>query len=364
MWITPTAYSTSVDCRSKPPTKNHITINCQYYRGIEKIYISKKIPLCSKDELRKEMDLYKESVTDNNKITDLFEIEESQITDDIKKKFRLVTKPIEYPYQEVPIDPYIFGLWLGDGTSRCSSLTSIDEILINRWCDYARSIGLDIRESNRKERKTVVKSGELGYTSVYVMTGRGHIQNTMLQSLREMDVLQNKHIPNVYIENSIEVRLQVLAGIIDTDGSLSKARYEITQKNTDLSKGIVRLCESLGFDTQMKITMKICTNSKNKIPKPYNRIYINISQHTPIVPVLLERKKFTGTKFYFNKRIEGSIKYNRMVWTSEAVNALKVEAAKYPGMVQWKRITDTVPIFNNINPDGLRAKWREIKQQQ
>lgn len=66
--------------------------------------------------------------------------------------------------------------------------------------------------------------------------------------LRELNLLNNKHIPAIYMYNSKEIRLALLAGLIDSDGYYDHSNiYEITQKNKRLSDDILYLCRSLGF---------------------------------------------------------------------------------------------------------------------
>ena len=59
--------------------------------------------------------------------------------------------------------------------------------------------------------------------------------------------LCNKHIPNIYKCNSRDIRLQVLAGLIDSDGSTVRGGCDIIQKNEILLDDIIYLARSLGF---------------------------------------------------------------------------------------------------------------------
>lgn len=73
-------------------------------------------------------------------------------------------------------------------------------------------------------------------------------------SLRELGVLGNKHIPQNYLINSTAKRLELLAGLIDSDGHLlvQSNGFEITQKGEHLARQIKFLCDSLGFRTSLK----------------------------------------------------------------------------------------------------------------
>lgn len=103
-------------------------------------------------------------------------------------------------------------------------------------------------------------------------------------------MINNKHIPNLYKINSRDVRLKILAGLIDTDGHLSNGCYEISQKSDHLANDIVYLARSLGFACYSKVSATSWTYKGMKQRGKCNKIYIsgNISE----IPVLVERKKF------------------------------------------------------------------------
>jgi hypothetical protein len=97
---------------------------------------------------------------------------------------------------------------------------------------------------------------------------------SLLQVLKELNLLDNKHIPDIYKINERKIQLELLAGLLDTNGSYSKKSkyYEIIQKNKSLSDDILFLVRSLGFaayqnkieEDDYKIT--ISGNSLHEIP--------------------------------------------------------------------------------------------------
>ena len=153
-------------------------------------------------------------------------------------------------YEEVEhiIPPYMLGLYLGDGTQSNGHITNPDEEIINYIKEYAISTGCDFSQ-NGLSNNIIRKNGETG-------------TNKYRDKLRELDILNNKHIPNEYIVDSYANRMQLLAGLLDTDGHLiknyrlnSKSRhkgFEIIQKDKVLSEGIVTLARSLGFYVSIK----------------------------------------------------------------------------------------------------------------
>jgi hypothetical protein len=144
---------------------------------------------------------------------------------------------IDFPYKDV-FDPYLVGLWLGDGTTIYPEITNNDQEIIDYIYLAAGKMGLDItlKHQSTTECKT------------YRFVGTG-VQggNKLLNELKVMDLIGNKHIPQAYKSNSKKVRMQILAGIIDTDGTPNRSGYVVTQKSKVLAEDIVFLARSLGF---------------------------------------------------------------------------------------------------------------------
>ncbi len=131
----------------------------------------------------------------------------------------------DWPLQKVDFDPWILGHWLGDGTSAEAAMTSADPELIARYEKFAATIGCTVKQ---KGSSSITYSINPGYN-------KG--TNKFLNFLKQYNLLKNKHIPKEYVLTDKDTRLQVLAGLIDSDGHLAKdAYYEIVQKNKRLDK--------------------------------------------------------------------------------------------------------------------------------
>ena len=183
--------------------------------------------------------------------------------------------PIEYAHKEVSLDPYFLGAWLGDGTSRTTSITTDvkDKVLIEYWYKIAHQYNLIVREEMQPDNASKV---------YHLITGkRGTVINPLRRELQLLGIHNNKRIPESYLINSKEVRLQVLAGLIDTDGSYSNGCLEITQKRKELCFDIRRLCWSLGY----RVTLDV---RKIKDTKYYRLI---IGGYIHEIPTKLQRKK-------------------------------------------------------------------------
>lgn len=380
----PTSASSKPSFR-KRTRKKHIELSYDYYVGIEKIRIAKNIPRYSDEDkddendedykkyIAEEKDKFSKTIENYNKITDVIICKKKDLREDIISKFRYSQPIIEYDKQLVNIDPYILGLWLGDGHSNTSALTSIDSIIIEAWCKYAKQLEMYVTKSFRAERVSEIKEGETEELYAYYITTQTKFgkrdRNTFLKALTDYNLIKNKHIPLVYLNNSKEIRLKLLAGIIDTDGYYDMGVYEITQKNLSLSEDIYTLSTSLGFYTQIQKVKKNCTNSVTKAWNFYYRIYISINQISPTIPVLLERKKARNLKNFcnpkivlFDKDIPKKIEWNeeKELYMMSVIKKFMIDNPELK-RIPWVKLVKACPKFGNISSDALRAKYRETK---
>ena len=108
--------------------------------------------------------------------------------------------------------------------------------------------------------------------------------------LNKYNLVQNKHIPYDYKCNSSDIQLELLAGIIDSDGYLSNNTYDIIQKNERLLDDIIFIARSLGFAAYKKECKKSCMYKGEKKTGTYYRICIS-GEGLENIPVKLIRKK-------------------------------------------------------------------------
>jgi hypothetical protein len=140
---------------------------------------------------------------------------------------------LEYPEQLLPIDPYILGIWLGDGTSRRPEFTTMDVEILFAMQKYASENGLTLRAT---------KNQNAGRATTYRLTGG------LQELLRKEKLLNNKHIPEIYLRGSVAQRVALLQGLMDTDGTISKNGHcDITQKRPELTTAITSILSSLGM---------------------------------------------------------------------------------------------------------------------
>jgi superfamily II RNA helicase len=206
----------------------------------------------------------------------------------IKRNSLSYRVPITFPSKDVPLDPYIVGLWLGDGTSREPEITNQDAPILKYL-------------SNKVKDYDCYLQYKSGYNyRINSIKGRN---NYFWNQMCNLNLKMNKHIPYIYKCNTRKIRLQILAGLVDSDGYYNNNNnnnkyYEIIQKNTTLANDIVYLSRSLGFQTTIKKTLKSCVYKGVKKEAEYNRISIS-GDNLQEIPVLCKRK--LGEKRSINK---------------------------------------------------------------
>ncbi|NDO90140.1 replicative DNA helicase [Cellulosimicrobium composti] len=156
-------------------------------------------------------------------------------TADQRTNHSIVTAaPLDLPDADLPIHPYALGVWLGDGSSRRAEFTSADPEIAMR----IEGLGYVARAKGSAEGRA------RAYTMLLPENG------TMEGRLRTLGVLSNKHIPAAYLRASESQRRDLLAGLLDTDGTvMPQGSVQISLTNERLARGTRELILSLGYRT-------------------------------------------------------------------------------------------------------------------
>lgn len=151
------------------------------------------------------------------------------------EKFRHQAKlyrvAVDFPLKYTGIDPYLLGLWLGDGTFIYPSISNSKPIIAEYLLEESGRIGEPLRVT--KDRTTI--------THAFLKSSRP------AQEFRKCRRKGEKRIPSDYLVNDREKRLRLLAGLIDTDGYVTRRGCEIISKYRGLADDIAFLSRSLGF---------------------------------------------------------------------------------------------------------------------
>lgn len=193
-----------------------------------------------------------------------------------------VTPALDLPEAPLPIDPYLLGLWLGDGHSYSSNITMMRE----DWLEVSGrvsepwkvveetptgvwTVGVDRRDRTercvRGHEYARVGKTKLGHCAECAREAAlAHKWKRPRPSMRthpslgerlgDLGVLKNKHVPPAYLRASREQRLELLRGLMDTDGTVDKRtrRASITLSDPTLFAGVLELVRSLGYKPSLR----------------------------------------------------------------------------------------------------------------
>ena len=145
-----------------------------------------------------------------------------------------VAGDLDLPEADLPLDPYLLGCWLGDGTSAAGSITSMDPEILGAF------------EAKYRRGATQTKPGNKAVTVGF---------NGLRQDLVRAGVFRNKHIPMAFLRASYEQRLALLQGLMDTDGTVARdsGSAEFCTTNEAIAEGVDDLIASLGWKGLAKL---------------------------------------------------------------------------------------------------------------
>jgi superfamily II DNA or RNA helicase len=195
--------------------------------------------------------------------------------------------PIVFDKKEIEIEPYILGYWLGG-------------------------------------------HGDL-HQDVYGETER------LLEFLKKYDLNnKQKHIPHHYKCNSVEIQLQLLAGIIDSVGCLDMDNYTIIQEHKQLSYDILFLCRSLGLCVKQHVVIDVSNivyykniingDGLEYIPVKYQNKKANLkNKYTDMLKYKIDVKRLAEDEYY-GFEIDGNRRFvlGDFTVTHNTVMALKI----------------------------------------
>ncbi len=197
-----------------------------------------------------------------------------------KKALKGYKVPVIFPEIDVKVDPYLIGLWLGDGNSENVGFTSQDTTLLHYLAHKLPEYNCYLYNVDDKYH----------YRFQSLITGNGN--NELKEYLKKLNLLNNKHIPDCYKYNSRENQLKILAGLLDTDGNYDKKGhcYDFIQKNYTLAKDVEFVARCLGFSSTVVECKKGCMYKGEYKEGTYYRQTI-CGNGIEEIPCLIPRKK-------------------------------------------------------------------------
>lgn len=217
-----------------------------------------------------------------------------------------LVEPVQFPKRNFSIDPYVLGMLIGDGGIKtCVKISNKDE---------------DILEIFRKRLPSNVVMKKINYSSYkgcdYVIVGVTNHYNHIARCLDEMCLFglgsEEKYIPHLYKFSSVEQRIELLRGLMDSDGyRMSGGSSEFCTTSQKLAEDVAFLIRSLGGRTVVRKKEKnqYAYNKELRIGKPSYRLTVSFKN---IIPFNCERKKqnWIFQKKFFSKKISSIEKYD------------------------------------------------------
>lgn len=217
-----------------------------------------------------------------------------------------ITEPVNFKERKVEIDPYVMGCLLGDGCFRKGTVkfSTADQEIV------------DSIQSLMDEEITVKYRGRYDYALVKEKTAK---ENKLKKYLTEIGLMEkmshDKFIPDCYKFNTVENRISLLRGLMDTDGSVDKKGINVCFSSTskrliDDVKEIVQSLGGLATDYTPNDGFYYSDGEKKVCRTSYR---ISIKMNPDINPFSLTRKsgivvpktKYRPTRYIVSARLVG-----------------------------------------------------------
>ena len=217
---------------------------------------------------------------------------------------------LNLPEAELPVAPYVLGVWLGDGTAGTPNITS-GHADADEMTAYLASTGIEVRQRRHTNAVTLV-------------LGNGHRYkrgtNDFSNALRALGVWRDKHVPEAYLNASVPQRLALLRGLMDTDGYCNpRGTAYFTSINPRLTEAVAHLVRSLGTRAVTRTKMMAVNG------QPYQVFEVTF-QALRLAPFRLRRKLERCARNTF--AVERRVKSITLV-SSRPVNCIQVVGGNY-----------------------------------
>lgn len=227
-------------------------------------------------------------------------------------------QPVELPNIELPMNPYLLGVLLGDGglTTSTPKITNADSEIIERIKDIIHEDNLGYHLNQIKNQITYSISSDLEHPNNSGPNKYMDILNQLgLAGLKS----HNKFIPEIYKRGSIEQRLELVRGLMDTDGTVGKTGYtSYSSSSYQLAKDMQEIIWSLGGKCSLN---KRYPFYRNKLGEKVPRLIsyeLGISFRNPKQLFSLTRQQDRCSEVYQEKQMRRQIKSVKLLEVTEA----------------------------------------------
>lgn len=154
-------------------------------------------------------------------------------------------KPLVNDSVSLPIDPYVLGIWLGDGHSADSKVTQMNPRVWDEIEKRGYALGNDVSQG---------KSGKAQTRTIFKLRDK----------LKSLNLIKNKHIPDIYLLGTTEQRIDILRGFMDADGYYNKTRRRFVMATTKKNQveWTVKLLGTLGIKSTVINKVAKCNGKK------------------------------------------------------------------------------------------------------
>ena len=155
------------------------------------------------------------------------------------------------PDQDLILHPYVLGLWLGDGSSIMNHISVHEEDA--EIVEHLRACGVEAEYRLPHWRKGRIANVVIDPTFRMRREDGASLsdcfRSRFVKRLRKLDVLDNKHVPLEYMRASRWQRLELVRGLMDSDGTISPdgKRCEFSNADRGLIDAMVELLRGLGY---------------------------------------------------------------------------------------------------------------------
>ena len=164
-----------------------------------------------------------------------------------ERRYRIdVAGALDLSQSVLPVPPYTLGVWLGDGHSDSARVTIPYQNagILAKVADEGVSVSEGVSSSESSGLFLLGSGGR----------GKKERDRSLQATLRRMGVQGDKHIPAIYLRSSIAQRTELLRGLMDTDGHVSRAgQCEYTTVSERLCSGVVELLRTLGYKPSVMV---------------------------------------------------------------------------------------------------------------
>jgi deoxycytidine triphosphate deaminase len=204
--------------------------------------------------------------------------------------------PVHYPEKAQPVDPYVLGVWLGDGHTSAAVVSSADEEVLSE----IRAAGYTVEKTSAPYAYRVGR-GSGAEARRDPVTGRYMGDCSLQSTLQQMGLLGNKHLPSEYRFGSVAQRQALLEGLMDSDGYVDeRGRCEYTSVLEHLADSVVELTASLGF-RPVKDKKRALLNGVDCGPK----YVVKFTPHRPVFRLSrkLSRQKPSTARYHLFRAV-------------------------------------------------------------